>query len=127
MSDGFSLDGLPGLLRSLSDRAEEVMGASDRGLYLAGENVLAVSNRQVPHEEGDLERDGAVIQGVGEVAITYGRDAEVAEYAVPVHEDMDAQHDSGRNAKFLENALNSERDRSLEIIAEQQRRAWVGD
>lgn len=124
---GFSLEGMAGLLGTLTERAQGVIEASERGLYLAGENVLAVSNRQVPHEEGDLERDGAVIQGVGEVAIVYGRDAEVADYAVEQHENTDLQHDSGRNAKFLENALNSERDRSLEIIAETQRRAWVGE
>jgi hypothetical protein len=36
---------------------------------------------------------------------------------VQQHEDMALNHDDGRNAKFLENAMNSERERVLQIIA----------
>lgn len=114
------------LLGNLAKRVEAVTTASDRGLMLAGQHVLNVSNRQVPHEEGDLERDGAVVQGTGEVAVTYGRDAQVAAYAVRQHEDLSLRHDSGRNAKFLENAMNSEREKALALIAETTRAAWTG-
>lgn len=116
------------MLAKIKARAKAVLEASDKGLYLAGRNVLNVSNRQVPHEEGDLERDGAVVQGAaGEpVSITYGRSADTKDYAVRQHEDMQLRHDAGRNAKFLENALNSERETSLQIIAAQTARAWTG-
>lgn len=116
------------MLGKIRARGKAVVEAGDRGLFLAGRNVLNVSNRQVPHEEGDLERDGAVVQGgAGEpVSITYGRSADTKDYAVKQHEDMSLRHDSGRNAKFLENALNSERETSLQIIAAQTAKAWTG-
>jgi hypothetical protein len=33
------------------------------------------------------------------------------------HEDMSMKHDAGRNAKFLELAINSEREAVLQIVA----------
>lgn len=85
------------------------------GLRLGGEHVLGVSNEQVPHEEGDLERSGGVSQDErsGLTAISYDTD-----YAVKQHEDESLHHDAGRNAKFLENALLSERQTVLAIVAE---------
>lgn len=88
------------------------------GMLLALRNTLDVSNTQVPHEEGDLERDGGVsldestLHGV----ISYGRSADTKDYAVVQHEDMTLKHDSGRNAKFLENAMNTTRGENLDII-----------
>lgn len=91
-----------------------------RGLGLGAQRILDVSNTQVPHEEGDLERDGgwSIDEAQLRAAVTYGRRADVAEYAVVQHEDMSLDHDPGRNAKFLENALNSERTAAAEIIAQ---------
>lgn len=114
------------MLKKVADKSQAVATAGDRGLFLAGQHVLNVSNKQVPHEEGDLERDGAVVQGTGEVAVTYGRDAQVAPYAVRQHEDMELRHDAGRNAKFLENAMNSEKEAALQIIGAQTKEAWLG-
>lgn len=95
-----------------------------RGLELGTRLILDVSNDQVPHEEGDLERDGAasVDDSTLQGAVSYGRDPETAKYAVPQHERMDYRHDSGRNAKYLENAFNSEADAVGKIIAEQTRK-----
>lgn len=99
-------------------------GAKD-GLILAGLHTLGVSNTQVPHEEGDLERDGETRAAAGDellVGIGYGIGAQARPYAVVQHEDMTLRHDPGRNAKFLENALNSERAQNLEIIRQATRR-----
>lgn len=89
-----------------------------KGLGLAGRNTLNVSNSQVPHEEGDLERDGGVsVDGERlRSAISYGRSADTAKYAVDQHENLTYHHDSGRNAKFLENALNSTRAQNLTLL-----------
>lgn len=85
-----------------------------RGLWAAGEHILGVSNEQVPFEEGDLAASGGVSQdeSSGITAISYNTD-----YAVRQHEDMTAKHDAGRNAKYLENAVNSERSTASRIIA----------
>lgn len=77
-----------------------------RGLLLAGEHVLGVSNDHVPHEEGTLERSGkaSVDEAKLRAAVSYD-----TEYAIAQHEDLTMRHDPGRNAKFLENALNGEK------------------
>lgn len=95
----------------LHDKAAE-------GLFLAAEHVLQVSNAAVPHEEGTLERSG--VASVDELqlraAISYD-----TPYAVRQHEDLDAQHDPGRTAKYLENAMNSERDTIRQLVADKMR------
>lgn len=99
-----------------------------RGLGLAAQNVLNVSNTRVPHEEGDLERDGgwSVDDAQLKAAVSYGRRADVKDYAVVQHEDMSLNHDAGRSAKFLESAITGERATSAEIIAAQTRSSFQG-
>lgn len=117
MSDGFWA-GLSGVLKTISDVDAATERGKIKGLRLAGRHVLTVANRQVPHEQGDLERDGGVTvdEGSMQAVISYGRRADTADYAVAQHERLDYKHDGGRNAKFLENAMNSERDASAAII-----------
>lgn len=92
---------------------QKIRGAQQRGLGLAAEHVLGVSNTAVPIEEGTLERSGSIsVDERGRrAAISYD-----TPYAVRQHEDMNLHHDSGRSAKFLENALNSEKDAVREIL-----------
>lgn len=104
---------------------EEAKRASMVGLLIGGELVLGASNQQVPHEDGDLERTGAVSGETGRVAISY-RDVAYPGQAVDQHEDMTLKHDEGRNAKYLERALQSERDKVLEAVAGQLRKAFGG-
>lgn len=85
-----------------------------RGLGLATEHLLQVSNTQVPIEEGTLERSGVASVDEGKLR---GATSYDTPYAVKQHEDLTLAHDSGRNAKYLENAVNSERREVAEIIA----------
>lgn len=89
-------------------------GALERGLALGAEHVLGESNNRVPHEEGTLENSGSVSYESGKLraAISYN-----TPYAAVQHEDMSLRHDNGREAKYLENALNAEKDTVGEIIA----------
>lgn len=85
-----------------------------RGLALAGEHILGVSNNKAPIEESTLIRSGAAsvddknLRG----AVSYD-----TPYATRQHEDMHLRHDAGREAKFLESAFNSEQDAVQQIIA----------
>ncbi len=111
------VDGVDGKAREARARKDE---GARRGLALALRNVLNKSNAQVPHEEGDLERDGGISMEDGRRlrgAVSYGRSADVKDYAVVQHEDMTLHHDAGRNAKFLENAFNQTRTENAEILA----------
>jgi len=114
-------DAMMAKLRQVKER--KTQGAR-KGLQLALRNVLNESNRQVPHEEGDLERDGGISMEGDKLrgAVSYGRNEQTREYAVVQHEDMTLNHDAGRNAKFLENAFNSTRDQNTEIVAAAIRR-----
>lgn len=89
-----------------------------QGLIVGGEHILGVSNTKVPFEEGDLAATGSVSDdGETTVAISYDTD-----YAPVQHEDMSLSHDAGREAKFLESSLNSERDKVMEFVRESARR-----
>lgn len=123
-SPGFG--GLQAMIGKLGQVHTQVREGGQEGLYAAGRNVLNVSNTMVPIEEHDLEADGKVgVEGM-RVGIGYGSDPEVAEYAVTQHERMDYQHDSGRQAKFLEQALAQTRDQNLAIIQQAVRSKMGG-
>lgn len=115
-----------GALR-LGEATITAKGAAFKGLLIGGELTLQVSNDQVPHEDGDLERTGAVSGDPGsvKVAISY-RDVAYKGQAVDQHENMTLNHDPGRNAKYLERAMNSTRDQVLEAVAGQLRKAFGG-
>lgn len=83
-----------------------------RGVALAGEHILETSNRTVPIEESTLQNSGDVTTDGFTATVSYD-----TEYAVYQHEDMAYRHDSGRSAKFLESAINSQARQSGEIIA----------
>ncbi|MEV8055154.1 hypothetical protein AB0P37_01155 [Streptomyces antimycoticus] len=94
-----------------------------RGLRLAAEHVLERSRARVPIEEGTLERSG--VASVDEEALTAGVSYDTP-YARRVHEDLNARHDAGRTAKYLEGPLTEERGTVAEIIAAQVRRSLRG-
>ncbi|MFD3911201.1 hypothetical protein [Streptomyces sp. NPDC058603] len=94
-----------------------------RGLRLAAEHVLERSRRRVPIEEGTLERSGRA--SVDEGALTAGVSYDTP-YARRVHEDMNARHDAGRTAKFLERPVTEEQAAVEAIIAAQVRRSLRG-
>lgn len=89
-------------------------GALEKGLVLGAEHVLGESNKRVPHEEGTLENSGSVSYEGGKLRAAVSYDTP---YAAVQHEDMTLRHDKGREAKYLENALNAEKDTVGEIIA----------
>lgn len=100
--------------------ARELRAAAARGLFLGAEHVLGVSNDRVPLDEGFLQNTG--IASVDEDDLT-GMVSYDGPYAVVQHERMDFRHAPGREAKYLENSLNAERQQVQALIAAQIRRA----
>lgn len=113
--------------KALRERKAKADAGARKGVLLALRNVLNVSNKSVPHEEGDLERDGGVSMDDARIfgAVSYGRRADTAKYAETQHERMDYHHDAGRGPKFLENAFNSTKAQSAEIIAAETKRGMA--
>jgi hypothetical protein len=83
------------------------------GTQRALEHTLGVSKRLVPLDEGTLERSGRVnMLGQLEGQITYD-----TVYAVRQHEELTWKHLPGRQAKYLEQPMNTERETMLRLMA----------
>ncbi|MEU2111823.1 hypothetical protein [Streptomyces sp. NPDC019507] len=82
-----------------------------RGLVKALEHGLKVSNQRVPLDEGTLERSGKVSVDGLNGTISYD-----TPYAVRQHEETTWRHAPGRQAKYLESAMNSERAVMLRLM-----------
>lgn len=94
--------------------------AASEGLRRALEHTLQVSRTQVPLEEGTLERSGRVDVDGLEGSISYD-----TPYAVIQHEALDFHHPvPGRKAKYLEDPMNSEQRKMLNLMAVSLRR-WL--
>lgn len=99
---------LSGLLTA-KQRTEK---GAERGVRLGAEHVLTEGNKTVPHDEGTLERSGAVDAEGLEAAVSYD-----TPYAVRQHEDLGLHHDGKGQAKWLENTLATEAETVGDIIA----------
>jgi hypothetical protein len=101
---------------SINPKAKDILnGSANRAVAIAAEHVLRVAKEQTPIEEKTLMNSGAVSTDPDTFTAAVSFDTP---YAVPVHENMHARHDSGKNAKFLENAMNSEVEAAAKIIAD---------
>lgn len=104
-----------------ADLAErEMRRGATRGLLLASEHVLGVSNEVVPLDEAELQRSGTA--GADEASLT-GMVSYDTPYAVRQHEELTWRHAPGRTAKYLENSLNAARPEVAALIAAEVRRA----
>jgi hypothetical protein len=94
--------------------APTVRKAAARGLAIAGEHVLGEAIKRVPIEEHILEESGTVTTDPANLKAAVVFDTP---YAVYQHEVMGLKHDDGREAKYLENAMNAETGTVREIVA----------
>ncbi|MFE0132392.1 minor capsid protein [Streptomyces sp. NPDC059037] len=92
---------------------------ASEGLQRALEHTLGEANKLVPLDEGTLRRSGRVdVDGLNG-AISYD-----TVYAVRQHEELTWKHLPGRQAKYLEQPMNSEREVMLRLMAVPLRR-WL--
>lgn len=94
-----------------------------KGLIVAAEHLLQVSRTLVPIEETTLERSGGADVDPAERRASVFYDTP---YAVIQHEELTYRHDPGRQAKYLEQPFNEERDTMIELVAAATRRAMRG-
>ncbi|WP_307848307.1 hypothetical protein [Streptomyces sp. RK31] len=100
--------------------AREMRAGGARGLLLGAEHVLGISNDKVPLDEGFLQSTGTASVDEADMNAMVSYDGP---YAVRQHEELEWRHAPGREAKYLENALNSSRTEVQALIAAQLRRA----
>lgn len=96
----------------------QLLDGAARGVGAAGGRVLDTSNQDVPLGRGTLQASGKVTTDPQRLTAVVSYDTD---YAVDAHEDMDLDHDSGRRAKFLETAFNTERTRLGDVVADEVR------
>lgn len=99
--------------------ADTLIADRRKALAVALEYLLSVANQLVPNEEGTLERSGRVqLVDDNTGAVVYD-----TPYAAVQHERLDYRHSAGRQAKYLEQPMQTEREVILALIAATLRRA----
>ncbi|MEV0149684.1 MULTISPECIES: hypothetical protein [unclassified Nonomuraea] len=95
---------------------EETKTVAARALKDAALHILQVANMRVPLQEGHLQNSGdtAVDRDEMRASISYSQP-----YAVYQHETLGLQHAPGREAKYLETALEEEAAAVKALIAQQ--------
>ncbi|WP_237773577.1 minor capsid protein [Streptomyces luteocolor] len=92
---------------------------ASKGLQRALEHAFGEANKLVPLDEGTLERSGRVDVDSLHGAISYD-----SVYAVRQHEELTWKHLPDRQATYLEQPMNSEREVMLRLMAVPIRR-WL--
>lgn len=81
------------------------------GLFGVGGEALRLSQREVPHDKGDLQNSGTVEQEGQEVIVGYHRP-----YAARLHEHPEYHFQKGRKGKYLEDPIR-QNAQELGIVA----------
>lgn len=92
---------------------------AEDGLRTALEHTLGVAQQLAPLREGTLSRTGTVTTEGLNGAISFD-----TPYAVRQHEELSWRHLPGRQAKYLETPMNTERETMLALMAVPLRR-WL--
>lgn len=101
----------------LSKKIREIEGATVTGLYKAGLMIEREAIERTPKDTGNLRNSFKTIRHEKDVEIK-----NTADYALKVHEDLQARHLIGE-AKYLENAIKAKTGDALKIIADNARKA----
>ena len=92
--------------------ADPMLDMLDKRLHGAALYLLAVANRTIPIETGQMMRSGAVSRPKRhERIVSYN-----TVYAVRQHEDVRLRHATGRRARWLAQALDEQRSRIVQFI-----------
>ena len=112
------------LQRTLRALAGAAPGIAAGALYREAERIMTAAKRLTPVLSGSLKSSGQVVppamRGTA-VSVTMGFGNAAVNYAVHVHENLQARHLNGQ-AKFLEQPLNEARSGMDARLAEDVRR-----
>ncbi len=118
MSKKSTVQGSLEIQRELAARVKGNAKGMKRGLLKAGLFLQRLSMQIVPVDLNVLRPSANTrAEGSGKatsVIVSYGTD-----YAVYVHEDLEARHAPGKQAKFLEQPFREKKDRLKRIVMEE--------
>lgn len=98
------VDGLKEVQAEIARKLKEIPALSLSGLLIAGHDVIALSKERTPVDTGTLKADQDASRQGDDVVLRVR-----SNYAVYVHEDLEARHEVGQ-AKFLESAARDSID-----------------
>lgn len=109
--------GVNKILSNLKIANAQTSESIERGLKKAGTYIQGQSQRIVPVDTTNL-KGSARTDSTGKgwdtkVVVHYGAGAD---YAVYVHEDLNARHKKGKRAKFLESVVRENLQKIFEIV-----------
>jgi hypothetical protein len=111
---GFEMKGADDVAKNFEKfrkMAERNMLASMKN---SGEKLLKESNDLAPKDTGNMTRQSDVhVADPKEVEVRYNED-----YALFVHEDLEARHPKGGQAKFLQTATNNNGKKVIKKLSE---------
>ena len=99
------------VVRNLTKQEKDTLGDIDRGLLIGGLLVQRGAQGLTPVLTGNL-RSGAFTESVAPLHVVVGFQAD---YAIFVHENMEAAHSVGQ-AKFLEKSVVKNKKRVLALL-----------
>ena len=97
--------GLEQTIQRFQHRHALLLKALGSALYQEAEAIMTPAKRLAPHDVGTLESSGYVeppVYAGDDVSVTLGFGGAAKDYALEQHENLDYQHDEGRQAKYLE-------------------------
>lgn len=100
--------------KNLKNAAKHMIEGAVRGLRLGAAIVKRESQSRTPVDEGNLKGGHYTAVQVNK-SFAVAEIGTVADYAIYVHEDLDAHHPVGE-AKFLDNAIQAKKDEVLKLI-----------
>jgi len=112
--------GLREMLAKFKDLKNKFPDKVANELYLTGQLIMTESKRRVPVKTGNLRASGQVARPERtegrKIVVTLSYGGAAVDYAVPVHENLEAEHPHGQ-AKYLESVLNEYVETAGEEIA----------
>ncbi len=105
----FSIEGIFDLRKRIQDESQRKREKLAAALFEEAKIEMAEAKRRTPFETGELQKSGTVHppeikENEISVTMTFGETPPSSEYAIFVHEDLDAIHPIGE-AKFLETVV----------------------
>lgn len=108
MTTTTNVEGVKRIQQTFKAMPEELRAVLGQTLFWEAQEAYLKSQELVPVDTGTLKSSGTVVGPVDEgdtLSVTIGYGGAAGEYAVFVHEDLEAYHTSPTQAKFLEQAI----------------------
>ena len=105
------------LVKNIPRLNKVVDDAKRQGLRKIGDEILRLSQREVPHDTGQLQNTGKVEETDAYVEVGYHK-----VYAARLHEHPEYNFKNGRKGKYLEDPIKNNLSTFLNYFAESLRR-----